>query len=84
MLWPDGRSETVEIGPDLERGMRPQLVAPRGVWQGCHLREGGRFALLSCTVAPGFDYSDYESGAREELIGQYPDRRQLIEKLTPA
>lgn len=81
-LWPDGSCRQVTIGADLERGMTPQVVVPRGVWQGSRLASGGQFALLGCTVSPGFDYADYESGSRELLIREYPEARELILALT--
>ena len=55
---------------------------PRGVWQGSILEPGVPFALLGCTVAPGFDYADYEHGNREELIEQYPAFTDWIRRLT--
>jgi hypothetical protein len=55
---------------------------PHGVWQGSFLEPGSAFALLGCTVAPGFDYADYEHGDRNQLIETYPDFRKLIERLT--
>ena len=81
-LYPDGTGEVVTLGPDLDRGMTPQVVVPRGVWQGTRLVPGGRFALLGTTVSPGFEYEDYEPGDREALAGQYPAYRTLIEALT--
>jgi predicted cupin superfamily sugar epimerase len=82
-LLPDGSGRTVVLGPDVPGGQQLQLVVPRGVWQGSFL-ETGAFALLGCTVAPGFDYADYESGQRAELLRQYPAFSNLIERLTPA
>ena len=81
-LWPDGSSRTVVLGTDLAGGQSLQAVVPREVWQGSHLVEGGRFALLGCTVAPGFEFEDYESGSRESLVRQYPRQQGLIAKLT--
>lgn len=81
-LWPDGSHKTVVIGTDLDRGMMPQVVVPHGVWQGSRLVAGGKMALLGCTVSPGFDYADYESGHREALMQDYPDARELIAALT--
>jgi hypothetical protein len=43
---------------------------------------GGRFALLGCTVSPGFEYADYESGSRKLLCEGYPEHRDLICALT--
>ncbi len=81
-LWPDGSHQTVIIGTDLEQGMSPQVVVPHGVWQGSRLMAGGKMALLGCTVSPGFDYADYESGQREALIRDYPGARELVIGLT--
>jgi predicted cupin superfamily sugar epimerase len=81
-LWPDGSVRQVMIGADIEQGMRPQVIVPHGVWQGSRLAPGGTLALLGCTVSPGFEYDDYESGSRELLIRQYPPARDLICALT--
>jgi len=81
-LYPDGSGDVTIIGPDLARGMQPQVVVPRGVWQGARLVPGGRFALLGTTVSPGFEYDDYEHGDREALASQYPAFRAVIEALT--
>jgi predicted cupin superfamily sugar epimerase len=81
-LPPGQPGREVVLGPDLLRGQSPQVVVPRGVWQGSVLEPGGAFALLGCTVAPGFDYADYEHGSRAELLRQYPAFADLITRLT--
>jgi uncharacterized protein len=81
-LWPDGTTRQLVIGTDLKVGMRPQVVVPRGMWQGSRLLGEGKLALLGCTVSPGFDYADYESGSQELLSRQYPEVRELIRELT--
>jgi len=80
-LHPDGRSEVITLGPAIERGEKLQVVVPRGSWQGSYLKEGGRFALLGTTVAPGFEFGDYEAGVLESLIEKYPEREDLIRRL---
>ncbi|MGE4553800.1 MAG: cupin domain-containing protein, partial [Desulfovibrionaceae bacterium] len=62
-------------------GMRPQALAPRGVWQGSRLVPGGRWALLGCTVTPGFEYADYAHGRTEELAAAYPEHAARIRAL---
>ena len=57
-LHDDGTAETVVLGTDLMKGQRPQATVLGNVWQGARLVEGGRFALLGCTVSPGFDFDD--------------------------
>jgi uncharacterized protein len=78
----DGQGRTIVLGHDVLNGQQLQVLAPRGVWQGSCLEPGGAFALLGCTVAPGFEYADYESGDRQTLITQYPAFADMIRKLT--
>lgn len=81
-LYPDGTGKTVRLGSDLAAGMVPQLIVPAGVWQGSRLLDGGGFALMGTTMAPGFEYSDYRSGSRSELCGRYPSFVDKIQHLT--
>jgi hypothetical protein len=82
LLAPRGRAERAVLGTDLARGQRPQIVVPRGVWQGARLIRGGTWALLGTTVAPGFEYADFELGRRRLLLKRYPRRAALIAALT--
>lgn len=81
-LLPDGSARTVILGNNLSRGQQPQLVVPKYVWQGSRLLPGGKVALFGCTVCPGFDYADYETGHRDPLSSNYPQSIDLIEVLT--
>lgn len=74
------QGEIIRIGNRPDQGERPQVVVPRNWWQG--MRTTGEFTLLGTTVAPGFEYADYESGDREELIRQFPTFANLIVQLT--
>jgi uncharacterized protein len=81
-LYEDGRSAVFTLGPDLAAGQHVQLVVPAGVWQGTRLVEGGKVALLGCTVTPGFDFADYRNASAEELIAKWPAEAERIRKLT--
>ena len=85
-LWPGGGVERVVIGNDFMAGQRPQVVVPKGVWQGSRVLPAeappGSWALLGCTVSPGFEYADYETGTRAELAESFPAARELICALT--
>jgi uncharacterized protein len=81
-LQADGSGTIVRIGTRLAQGERPQVVVPRGVWQGSQLAPGGQWALLGCTVSPGFEFEDYETATREELTAAWPAFSQLIRQLT--
>jgi predicted cupin superfamily sugar epimerase len=85
-LHADGSSSRHVIGNDLAAGQRPQLAVARGVWQGSRLLPGsdgpGTFALLGCTVSPGFEFDDYTTLPRTELIARWPNETELITQLT--
>ncbi len=81
-LWPDGSGRVVILGSDILNGMQPQVVVPRGVWQGARLLKNGEYGLLGTTVLPGFEFADYESGHRDELVKSYPQYREWIIALT--
>lgn len=81
-LLPGGEGRIVTLGTDLAAGMRPQVVVPRGVWQGTRLMPGGAMALLGTTMSPGFDPRDFDLGRRQALIAGYPAYRERILALT--
>ena len=86
LLDGDGRGglTTVRLGRDLASDARPQVVVPAGAWFGAEVPAPGRFALVGCTVAPGFDFADFELAERGDLVGRYPQHRATIERLTRA
>ncbi len=81
-LLPDGTGRRVIIGNDLLTEARPQVVVERGVWQGSRLVDGGSWALLGCSVSPGFEFEDYDEGRREELCAGWPEWTGMISTLT--
>lgn len=81
-LLPGGGMERVVIGKEFLAGQRPQVVVPRGVWQGSRLCDDFGWALLGCTVSPGFEYADYETGTRGELLSRWPAATEMIKALT--
>jgi hypothetical protein len=81
-LYPDGSSAIFILGQDLKAGQQVQLVVPAGVWQGAQLVDGGKVALLGCTVTPGFDYADYRGGCYAELADKWPTEAARIRRLT--
>jgi predicted cupin superfamily sugar epimerase len=60
------------LGKDIEKGECLQAVIPAGVWFASKVKEEMGYALVSCTVAPGFDFKDFELGKRNDLLATYP------------
>ncbi len=72
----------ITLGNDPEKGEVLQAVVPAGCWFGSLPASGSRFSLVGCTVAPGFDFEDFEMAVREELLAAYPRFHDVIRKLT--
>jgi len=70
------------LGNNPEEGQEFQRTIKAGSWFASRVKEGGEYALVGCTVSPGFDFADFELANREALIKQYPQHRPLIEALT--
>ncbi|MRR57254.1 MAG: cupin domain-containing protein [Deltaproteobacteria bacterium] len=70
------------VGGGGEEGESFQAVIRAGNWFGASLEEKDSFALVGCTVAPGFDFRDFEMGDRNGLIRTHPRHRSIIERLT--
>ena len=70
-LSPDGNGQLMTLGNDVLAGQHCQLLVPHGTWMGARLRTGGEWALMGCTVAPGFDFADFELGQREGALAGF-------------
>jgi len=72
------------LGADLAAGQLPQYVVKAGRWFGASPFPAAGYSLVGCTVAPGFDFSDFELARRAELLARYPHLADLVLRLTPA
>ncbi len=81
-IFDDGVSQKILLGSDVLAGQFPQVVVPAGVWQGTRLLEGGAWALLGCTVSPGFELADFEAGSRTGLTARFPGLSAEIARFT--
>lgn len=77
-IHPDGRLERFVLGNRIHLGEIPQIVVPRGVWQALRLKPGGKWSLTGTTVAPGFEFEDFELGNRNQLLEQFPQHSEDI------
>lgn len=82
MLAPDGKYRVIRMGPNPGRKEVRQAIITRGTWFGANLAGNQGYALLGCSVAPGFDFADFELADRGKLCRQFPQHRTLITRLT--
>ncbi len=80
-LEPGGTHRSIRLGPAISEGETFQALIPAGTWFGAEVVEPDAYTLVGCTVAPGFDFADFELGRRETLLAEYPAHRTLIERL---
>jgi predicted cupin superfamily sugar epimerase len=78
-----GAHRKERLGRDLGAGERPQVVVAAGLWQAA-VPVGARYALCGCTVAPGFDFADFELPPRAAMLARFPELAALITTLTRA
>ncbi len=81
-LHPDGRSDVARLGLDLAAGERPQVAVAAGTWFGTELAPGARYCLVGCTVAPGFEFDDFELAEGPELARRYPEQAARIARMS--
>ena len=78
-----GTRRDLIVGNQLSEGQRPQAVVPARIWFGASVARGPEgFALVGCTVSPGFSFEDFEQADRETLIAKMPQHAGLITRLT--
>lgn len=83
-LWvhtiaPNGQLTTIELGN--QSNTLYQYVVPAGYWFASETAPGGSFSFVGCTVAPAFDFADFEL-ADSNIISQiFPQHRELIDRL---
>jgi hypothetical protein len=82
VLNEDGSFVKHLLGRNIEDNEQLQVTITRNHWFGARVREKSGFALVGCTVAPGFDFEDFELAGREKLLRQYPQHESLILALT--
>jgi predicted cupin superfamily sugar epimerase len=78
LLETPGAAREIRLGGDGE----PQAVISAGAWYGARVVDGGAYALMGGTVAPGFDFADFELADRAALLAGWPAQRAIIEALT--
>lgn len=80
-LGEEGHTET-KVGLDFSTGEVPQFLVPKNTIFGSSVAEENSYSLVSCVVAPGFDFADFELFTTEELLKQFPDEREIILRMT--
>lgn len=79
-IFPD-RVEKVTLGQDILTDEKVQHLIPAGCWFGGYPAKGSRFSFIGCTVAPGFDFADFETANTKRLLNDFPHAKEEILKM---
>ena len=82
MIDLDADYSTVTLGRDVQKGERPLAIVPAGYLFGATVNDVKSYSLVGCTVAPGFDFADFEMPERGRLLEQLPQHQFIIKRLT--
>ncbi|OJJ17462.1 hypothetical protein BKI52_26690 [marine bacterium AO1-C] len=77
-----GKLTTIKVGSNLDNREQLQAIIPANSWFAAQVIEANSFTLVGCTVAPGFDFDDFELANRDELKTMFPQHNELITNLT--
>jgi len=77
-----GELRKLKLGSNVEDGEMFQVQIKNNNWFGAELLDKSSYALIGCTVSPGFEFEDFELGDKIELSKKYPEHKNIILKLT--
>jgi predicted cupin superfamily sugar epimerase len=77
-----GKYTAAKLGRDIAGGESFQAVVRAGCWFAAAVNDTETYALVGCTVAPGFEFADFEMADRHRLVALYPEHRNIIENYT--
>ena len=77
-----GTYSTIKLGRDIDHGEQPQAVVKAGCFFAAEVNNKESYSLVGCTVAPGFDFEDFKMPSRDQLIGMYPQHKEIIQMFT--
>lgn len=80
----EGKLVSEILGNNVTKGEKPQVIIPAKVWFAARIQSSSGYALVSCTVAPGFDFADFELAERNALTTQFPHLKETIAAFTRA
>lgn len=78
----NGNLITHKLGRNLEAGETFQCVIKAGNWFGSRCEVPNGFSLVGCSVAPGFDFRDFELAHQQTLLNEFPHLSEIILQLT--
>ena len=70
------------LGINFENGETPQIVIPKGNWFAAQIESKSGYSLVSCIVAPGFEFEDFILAEKQDLLKKYPEYQDIIREMS--
>jgi uncharacterized protein len=80
MIDERGNYAEQKIGNDLDSGEMYQFTVTANVWFASKVTDENSFCLVGCTVAPGFDFADFQMAEKNKMLEQFPQHKNIIEQ----
>ncbi len=77
-----GKYYCIKLGPDIYMGETFQFVVPALSWFAAEPASETSFSFVGCTVAPGFDFADFEIADKRKLLAAFPQQKEIINRLS--
>jgi len=81
-LLTDKGLETIQLGLDLAKNQTPHALVEGNTIFGSEIQAADGYALVSCVVSPGFDFSTFELFTKEDLLPEFSSHEALVQRLT--
>lgn len=81
-VFNDDRYQSYTLGADIKEKQLLQLIIPAGAIFGAEVMGKDSFSILGCMVTPGFHFSDFKLITQDEIMPNFPDQKNIIQKLT--
>lgn len=82
VISPQGEFSEIIMGNNLRKQQQLQFTIKRGSWFAAKIKGNGPYALVGCTVSPGFEFADFELGIRQKLTEKFPQLSKIICEFT--
>lgn len=81
LIHSDGTYNVMKLGAEPDRDQHFQHIVPASTWFSAEVTAPGEFSLMGCTVAPGFEFQDFELGRKEQMMDEFPQYRDLFNRM---
>ena len=82
IIHPEGTYQKITLGPQIDQNMSFQYAIEPNRWFGATVDDPSSFSLVGCTVAPGFNFNEFELAEQNSLLREFPEHEAIIRKLT--